>query len=108
MVSSRCILCYGEHRKYRLSAEDQGDTVSRNNKLPVKCSKLSIAIPLSGDATGAIVLSASLALLDSSWWHEPAGLCDNETSRGETLLSFAERRIRPCTRIQHPHRIQWL
>ncbi len=92
MVSSRCILCYGEHRKYRLSAEEQGDTVSRNNKLPVKCSKLSIAIPLSGDATGAIVLSASLALLDSSWWHEPAGLCDNEISRGETFLRFVERR----------------
>src|SRR5260370_36458928 len=47
--------------------------------------KLSIAIPLSGDAAGAIVLGTSLALLDSPWWHEPAGLCDNETSRGETL-----------------------
>ena len=50
-----------------------------------RCSKLSIAIPLSGDAVCAIVLSASLALRASSWWHEPAGLCDNETCRGETL-----------------------
>ena len=53
-----------------LSAEEQGDTVSRNNKLPVKCIKLNIAIPLSGDAAGAIVLSASLALRDSSCWHD--------------------------------------
>jgi len=47
--------------------------------------ELCIAIPLSGDTAGDIVLGASLALLDSPWWYEPAGLCDNETSRRETL-----------------------
>ena len=40
-----------------------------------------IGIRMYGDAAGDIVLTTSPALLDSRWSHEPADLCDNETSR---------------------------